>query len=475
MAWKYLWHFQDSSTSTERKPFHIYKMAGEYRVKRDRIRENGIVDVGFLTIIVYEWDLTGMGMHVVYSDTCIRNAVTQQQGVGMVEWGGDNWLWPEAYVGTCNGYDKNNETISIVLDTFTGLHFRIGIPEQWLDRSMNLEYFFAGYEIPSWFRLPEHLSSGGEFQDVKHIESYVYMRPFFEKDREKEGYRKEDGFRDEFQVGGVMYKGGNIVFDDDLKRVPLKSDWTFREKIQDRRIQIEVNTTTSSWRCIGVQQKVVELDKKPGPMLNTKTETLLRREFRQPDFWITRDSTNPLINRATAQIVIGSYDFLTEGIDNYSRSAIVFSGQGLQPSLNNLTDSTLLTFLRRLSGTINLWTFGTGQTITLEYKNSEWTVILNNGSSTLEVGLDWNGHDWILLTIKFTHDMVRILKNKESLGYQPYSFGQYGGNSHFMRNSSGEVFDIRRLARTVSEDAIADYYDSATLYNGNRAYFPIYR
>ena len=470
----YTWYFGDGEQSTEREPFHIYKMPGEYLVRRVRVCPSGITDISYLMVYVYEWDLTGDGMHVVYSDTCIRNAVTQQQGVGMVEWGGANWLWPEAYVGTCNGYDKNNETISIVLDTFSGLHFKIGVPEQWLDREMNLEYFFAGYEIPGWFRLPEHLSGGGEFQDVRLVEAYVYMRPFYEKDREKEGFRTGDGFREKFQVGGVMYKGGDIVFDDDLQRVPLKADWTFKKKIQDRRIQLEINTTTSAYRCVGVQQKVVELEKKPGPALNTKSETVWGREFRQPDFWISRDSTNPLINRATAQTVVGSWDYLSEGPDKYSNSAMVFSGShGFQATLNSLTTSTLLVWLRNLTGTVRLWDFG-AQSIILHYEGDEWIVTIDNGVNSIEVPLGWNGREWALLTIKTTADMVRTLLNKTSLGYQPFSFWAYGGTTNFMSNSQGEVFDIRRLPRTISEEAIHSYYD-AVIDDRGGSFLPIMR
>ena len=467
---KYMWYFGDGETSTEVNPFHIYKMAGEYEVMRVKVCPNGITDINYLTVYVYELERV-----VTYTNKCIRSAVTQQQGVGMVEWGGVSWLWPEAYVGACNGYDLYNDTISLVMDTYSGMHFRIGIPEQWLDRLMNLEYLKGGYEISTWFRLPEHRSAQGEFQDVEHNESYVYMRPFFENNRGKEGYR-DDGFRERFQVGGVIYKDGNTVFDDNLSRVPRKADWVFRNKLRARRLQLEINTTTSGYRCVGVQERVVEHDAKPGPALNTKTEVLYQREFRQPDFWISRNSSNPLVNRATAFTVAGSYSDLVEGPDKYSKSAMLFgAGDGLSMELNQITESTILQWIQRPVGNVSIWNFDNTQSIRLHYENSEWIVDINNGIETLEVPLEWDGNNWMLLTIKTSGDMVRVLKNKTDLGVNNFRFGSFGRNATFMNDSQAEIYDIRRLPRTISKESIDDYYDSVILHNGNRSYLPVMR
>jgi len=467
---KYIWYFGDGETSTEINPYHIYKMPGEYEVMRVRTCPNGITDINYLTVYVYELERI-----VTYTNKCIRSAVTQQQGVGMVEWGGVNWLWPEAYVGTCNGYDIYNETISLVMDTYSGMHFRIGIPEQWLDRLMNLDYLRGGYEIPTWFRLPENTSKQGEFQDIEHNESYVYMKPFYKEDKNKDGYR-DDGFRDEFQVGGVIYEGQKIVHSDDLKRVPLEADWVFRKKLKARQLQLEINTTTSSYRCTGVQERVVEHDAKPGPLLNTKTETTLRREFKTPDFWIARNSQNPLVNRATAFTVTGSYDYLSEGPDKYSKSAIVFgASDGLTIDLNTVTESTILQWVKSPVGNVSLWSFDGNQSIRLHYEKNEWVVDINNGHETLEVGLDWDGNSWILLTIKTSGDMVRVYKNKTDMGWHKFRFGSYGRNAAFMNNSQAEVYSIRRLPRTVSKDAIDDYYESVIEHRGNRGYEPVYK
>ena len=71
--------------------------------------------------------------------------------------------------------------------------------------------------------------------------------------------------------------------------------------------------------------------------------------------------------------------------------------------------------------------------------------------------------------------MVRVLKNKTDLGVNNFRFGSFGRNATFMNDSQAEIYDIRRLPRTISKESIDDYYDSVILHNGNRSYLPVMR
>lgn len=471
MAYNYLWHFGDGQTSTDQNPYHIYRMAGEYEVLRERIHEDGTIDHNYFIIYVYEWDLTGFGMHVTYSDKCIRCAVGSFQGVGMVGWGGSHWLWPEAYVGTCNGHDKDNETISLVMDTFTGKHFRIGIKEQWLDRLDNLStYFRGGYEIPTWFKLKEYTPAGGEYQFGEHIETYTYMRPYLQEYLNKEGYNKE-GFREEFNVSLKIFKDGAIDYDNKIDKVPLKGNYIYRKKISANRLQEMVETTTSAYRCIGVQQKMGDLDKKPGPLLNTKSETNWQREFRGHVFWISRDSTMPILNRASGQNVLGNYDSLIQGPDSYSKSALLFgASNGLSFNISQVSgESTVLFWVSELMNNVSVWEFGSKK-IKINTSNE---LLIDNGSNEIAIQLEISG--WVFIAIRFSGDMVRVYKNGRDLGLHRITFGSYGGDSTLMSNSIGGLFDPRILPRRVTEDAILNYYDSVINQKGNTGYLPIMR
>ena len=393
----FYWDFGDGNSSTEQNPKHIYKMAGEYLVTRRRtyviIAPNGdrqeIIDQNQFTIYVYEFDLTGPN-NVVYTDLCIRCAVIPQQGIGMVEWGGDGWIWPEAYEGSCNGYDKNNTTISIILDTISGKFYRIGIEEQWLDRLDNFGYVKGlGQEISGYFKLKELTSSQGEFQDIVHNESYVYFRPFFEADRNKSGHNPDNGFREDFHVGMKLYEEGNLTYNTEIEQVPLKADYTFPKKTQARRILAEITFSKSSWRCIGIGQRWNELDKKPAPIINTKSETLWRREFSSPDLWLSRDSTNPLLNRATGSTLDGDYETLTTGPDDTSNSAIdlkVSSSSNVGYSLDMSTSNGGIVYdLDGLEYTVNQNTRKKAKTASYDDKDIQIIIFGSTSNSNIEV------------------------------------------------------------------------------------------
>ena len=109
-AQSYLWDFGDGRKSTEPSPVHVYQMPGIYHGKLTLTDENGNTFVSAFVIRAYDWDLLDEGgVHATYTNKCYRAAVVAKQGSGIVEWGGDDWVWPEGLVGparACRGMGR---------------------------------------------------------------------------------------------------------------------------------------------------------------------------------------------------------------------------------------------------------------------------------------------------------------------------------------------------------------------------------
>ena len=474
----YLWIFGDGHSSTEKNPVHTYTMAGEYTVVRKRTYVNGIVeteDVDTLIVYVYEWDLTGN--HVTYSDQCIRGITAPMQGVGMVEWGGEKWLWPEAYEGACNGHTEENETITLVLDTVSGKFYRIGVEEQWLDRLDNIGYTKGfGHEIESYIKLKENISNQGEQLDILHNESYVHFRPFNEEDRNLPANNPDNGFRDGFNVSAELFQDGQLGYSTKIEKVPLKADYIFPKKMQARRLQLLIRMATSSFRLISVGQRFVELEKKPGPKDNTRSETLWQREFATPDLWISRDSSAPITNRASGVVASGSYNSLVPGPDQYEKSALFFgNADGLSLVLNTIGESTISFWINDLSATdITLFQFENGKSLKLEYFGDGYALVIETGLNTIEIPLGWNGSEWTFIAVSFKSNEIRAYRDKNDFGVFKFDMGNYGGATS-MIDEMCSMFDIRRVPRAISHDALNSYYDTIIEDRGDTGYLPVMR
>lgn len=470
---EYQWYFGDGGVSTEKDPFHRYKMPGEYTVIRVRTVD-GTEDIDSVTIRVYDWYLNE-DLHVAFTNKCIKCAVYPHQGVGMVERGGANWVWPEAWVGTCSGVNKANNHVSLVLDNASGKFYQIGIPEQWLDKlDLISEYPEGGTEIESWFKLKEQTSSSGEYEDIRHEESYVYMRPFNEENRNLSGYDSETGMRGQFSVGADLYVDGELSPEGQIRRVPLKADYVFREKIQAPRVQLRVNFTSAGWRCIGVQNKVEELDKKRGPLFNTKSEVIWQREFMGQDLWISRDSTNPVLDRATNNTIAGTWDSTVQGPDATAQSGIMFNATtGLNLTLPNLERNTLIFWLDDIIDTGTIFQFASGS-VGVVLNGSQYDLRVNNGSETVDVPLNYKGNEWTMIAIRFLADGIRVHRNDTNLGMFNLIMGEYGGATTIMNTVVGSLFDVRRVPRDVSQRALGYYYQNVTGEQGNN-FLPVMR
>lgn len=471
-------YFGDGDSTTELNPTHTY-MPGEYTVTYIVYDNEGNRDIITLTIYVYDSDYTGDGVHVPYSTVCYRHAVKPLQGIGVVPWGGQYWLWPEVYVGTAKGFDAANEPVSIVFNNATGQFFRIGIPDLWQDRVGA----YAAYDIPTRIRFRELISRGGEMEQIIHREHHAHLRPYYEDNRSVSGFNR-DGFLENFAVTGRLFFDGEPTTPGAiLQRVLRLADYAFRQHRRVRRVQFELETNKSAYRGVGTQANIEELDKKPPPPENRKAETGWQMEFRTPDIWVSRNSTEPTQNRATGLELTGAYDILTDGPDSRGGTAMAFApAQGLNVTLdftaNNFTILVWLAQMATYPGTIWQFTTSTGGTLLVQILDigGELYARFNDGVNLFTQLLSWNGLSWMLLTVQKEGDVVRFFENNALLGNHNMidnSIG-YGGASMIINGATVTIADARRVPRAVSLPAIQDYYRAVTQEEG-KGYLPVMR
>jgi PKD repeat protein len=457
----YFWNFGDGVTSTERNPVHIYMMPGSYTVSLTITDDFGASTTIIKTfyINVYDFDYTG-GTHVPYTSKCFRLAQTANQGVSVTEYGGERWIWPTAYVGTCKGYTEANDTVSLVMDNFTGKFYRVGISDLWKDR---LNWPYGGYDIPCRLKLKEQTGEAGEFEEIEHVESHIHIRPYWEDNRNKPGFNS-DGFVDGFEMDLQMYENGEPTTPSaKIQNVPRYGDYVYRRREEARRLQMEILTNASSWRIVRIQQHMLSIDKKSGPLIDNPVEPQFQREFRTPYFWISRDKSRPLLNRATGRTCTGTYDLLLAGPDMIAKSAIAFApADSLSDTIADLSsDFTVAVWLNGivgypcvvfsiLKGVLNL---------TLSVSAAGY-IRLFDGVNLFTAPISWIGAGWVYVAWQRDGNYVRFFENGVQSTYQTLTDHSlvYGGTVSMPVSSTVIVFDPRIIPRAISADALLYYY-----------------
>jgi PKD repeat protein len=480
-AVSWIWNFGDGETSTEQNPQHRFSMAGEYVVTVRATDANGRSGIATIIIYIYDSDLLNAegGVHIPYSDVCFRHAVKASQGVGLVPWGGTYWIWPEVYVGTAKGFNAANEPVSVVFNNSTGQFFRLGIPDLWQDRVGP----YAAYDIPTRIRFRELISRGGEMEQIIHREHHAHLRPYYEDNRSVAGFNR-DGFPENFGITGRLFFDGEPTTPGAiLQRIPRLADYAFRQHRRVRRVQFELETNKSGYKGVGTQANIEELDKKPPPPENRKAETAWQMEFRTPDIWVSRNSTEPTQNRATGLELTGAYDILTTGPDGRGGTAMAFApAQGLNVTLdftaNNFTILVWLAQMATYPGTIWQFTTSTGGTLLIQILDigGELYARFNDGVNLFTQLLSWNGLSWMLLAVQKEGNVIRFIENNALLGNHNMidnTIG-YGGASMLINGATVSIADARRVPRAVSLPAIQDYHRAVTEQEG-RGYLPVMR
>jgi PKD repeat protein len=483
---QYLWNFGDGRTSTEKSPEHIFYMAGTYNGTLTISDQFGNSWSTTFTIRVYDWDLTDSeeGTHVSFTDKCYRLAVRPNQGVGIVRWGvGGDLPFPEAGVGTMKGFNKANKTISLILDNRTGRFYRIGLPDVWQDKVE----VYGGTDINTSIDLKEHIGITGEEAMVEHVESRIHIRPSDEANKGQSGYTAK-GFLENFRVNLKMFANGDTDTPvAKLKNVSQYGEYVFSKRVEDKRLQLRIETTTSSFRTTKARQLLNNIDKiTPDEIGGIKTENLYQKQFRGMDLWLSRDSKSPLLNRCSGSDVTGSYDSLVDGPDGVSNSGLSF-----------LASDTMSETLAQKSvqSTMSFWmgdyVFDANSPVANEIFKFDTagandfiirmfgTVLqlTNDGSWTQNIQLEWSGTGWVYIAITFDNNNINVYENGvlKSLIPIPAWLTTYGGAVVMVDDAVISMYDIRRIPRQVVSDALQWYYDDVINNSGDGGVLPMMR
>lgn len=475
---QYLWDFGDGRTSTDKNPIHIYRMPGIYTVTLEVWDNYGnyYKETKVAYIKVYDYDFINDTINAANTDETYRVAVEPMQGKGIVPYGGDHWIYPTAYTGTCKGFDKNGECLSLICDNRNGRFYRIGIPELWTDRTDS----YGGYEIPGSFKLKKRTARSGEYEQFEHVESHLHIRPWKETYRDQSGYTDE-GFRDAHSIDIKIYENGNHTTESaKLEDSPRYGDKIFRKRIEARELQEEYLFTTAAWRVIKTQELYMPIDKAAGPAFDYPSESQWQDEFRGSLLWLSRDRLRPTINRSTGTALTGSYDSLATGPDGQSNSAIEMA------VTDSLTDT-----LASMSGnfTLSMWLYGmttfpgvvfqtdTGNLlISISEIAGIRSILFNDGVNGWSRQLDWLT-GWVHLAVVRDGATLRIYENGSSIFSNAMVDDSisYGGSTIISNGIIATLFDVRVIEKAISASAIAYYYDQI-INNGRQCPFlPIIR
>jgi len=465
MIASYLWNFGDGRTSSEKDPVHTYFMPGKYSWKLTvtDMSGNSVSVTG--TVYVYDNDFKDDNLHATYTNKCYRAAVLAKQGSGIVEWGGVSWVWPEAYVGTCKGATKYGENVSLVLNRANGRFYRVGVPEVWQDRVTR----YSGSEIECRFKIKEHLAASGEQNMIEHVETHVVIRPYRESYRGQAGYTA-DGLRSSQKLTLQVYRDGeqNTAYSK-VQKAPIYGDYIYGRRAKGKRLQAELILGSSGFRITKVRQLHENCDERVGPKYAVPSESAWQREFSTPDLWLCRNRSNPLRDRATGQSLTGVYSTLTNGPDGATDSGISFPNVGgVLSSLPLIQNGTLMSWVGFMSSVGNLWAFPQFVASIVQIGADYYLRLVGSGLNHSQI-LSWNGLDWSALAIVLDPTYVKVYENGAQIASvaRPGALVSFGGTTEAMQNLGVSAFDIRRVPRAISSDALGYYVDNVINEGGN--------
>lgn len=473
----YTWDFGDGTTSNEINPEHIYYMPGNYTVILT-LEIGGLTTTNTQVIRIYDYDYVSGGTHVAYTNKSYRHAIKGFQGVGTTEYNGTYWLYPTAYTGTARGYDNDGNQLSLVCDNNNGKFYRIGINDLWEDRNSQI---YSGYNIPTSWKFKERTAVAGEFEQIQHIESHLYFRPYYEDNRSQYGY-DENGFLTNHSVNLKVYKDGEPTTESGrLENVPQYGDYVFRNRVEARRLQIEAETDTSAWRCIKAQELYAYINKKAAPAVDRPQEDDWQYEFNNPVFWMSRDRLRPGLNRATGTSFGGSYASLYTGPDSTNSSAVDFLvGDGFTATISQMSgDFTVSVWIDGIATfPITLWQMdeGGGGTLNIQLVQNAGSrfLVFDDGTNYVSRPLSYTGTGWVMLTVERSDTNLLMFENASQLTATPLvnSTLTYGGTVVLNDGDICTMFDARIVERAVSSNALDYYYRDVTTNNGNGGLLP---
>jgi len=470
----YFWDFGNGETSTEKDPVILYRMAGKYTLSRTVYYDDGSSATNTETIRVYEFDYSG-GLYVSFTNRCFAVSVAPHQGVGVVPWGGDGLLSCCAYTGAAKGLTRQGVSTTLVFDNAEGRFYTIGKRGVWKDKVSQ----YNEYPIPTVAKLKEITSNRGEWVDQVHRESHVYIRPW-DEDYKDDISQYVGGFLPGFDVSLRLYKDGQSVESAGLQKIARGGDYNFFNKVQAKRLQLEIRTTESAFRVVGVNQIIDQIDEKVGPASNYPVETQYQAEFALQDVWFSRSISRPLLNRASGATLVGTYYGQVVGPDGVPSSAFDMIAANSLTSVAPYISGSFTASVWIASAVLPcsaLWFMGrngggNGLSLTLYESGGHTMMRVASGAETNETAIQWNTTDWIMLSVVRNASEMLFYVNGELVERHPTIAGSFGAMRFMSANNGGYIFDGRRVLSEVSASALRFMYNDITANGGKGGLLP---
>jgi len=176
------WDFGDGQTSSEKNPVHQYKMPGTYLVTLTVIDYFGNTLTAQHYVYMYQWDYSGDGMNVSFTDKIFRLAVPQrlEQGIGWCEYNGEDYPYVEGVVGTCRILNRDEDEIQLAVDSRSFIMSELGHLGQWVDER---DEYGGASEIESEILLPEKAAPRGASAILEHSQTHVDFKGWYKDER----------------------------------------------------------------------------------------------------------------------------------------------------------------------------------------------------------------------------------------------------------------------------------------------------
>lgn len=355
---------------------------------------------------------------------CYRLAIMPNQGYGWVKFGGEGMVFPFPNLRGIALDEESGLSRQIIADSRTGKLYEVSTYDNTAGDKEESELDKGEYAIQSSFKLAEATGALESFS-IEHLETHTYIRPL----KEEEGGTYATGF----QIDTRIFKDGVITPTARTKNTPINGDIVFDRKFQGHRLQIEIGFTAGSVKVVATDTFYLTKDTAGATAFSGRStsESNHQQDYANGVLWFTRGS-KPLLNRATGQLLTGTYDSRTEGMDGISNSAIVFTG----------AESLEATSVGSLSGDFTIQ-LGAGFTAATIPSVSEDEVATLDGSEFED--MDVVGNDNTFIALDRTKGRFVFVCNMIECGY----LGKTGGwvteePAESAAENMGIYFDIDR-------------------------------
>lgn len=475
-ATKYEWFMGDGTYLYDFSPEYIYQMSGEFTVTLTVSGPDGSWTLETVTITVFEYDYSG-GINLSYTDRCLRFALPQRisQGVGWAFYDDVNqgvvtygFPFPAGVAGCCTIEDANLKPRVLVMDSRTFRIMELGKVDTWVDA---VDEYSGGSEVESEIIFPEHMPPIGAAAKLKHSQSHLKFKPWFKEYAGASGYNAS-GYRSAWEVDLFIRQDALPADAAITEKVPYLGQLVYDRHLVSEYLQEGCKVRGAPWRLPYAQMWYEQIDIAAAPPKKLMTEMSYSNELSGPFFWLSRD-INPILERASVNVMSGSYASTVTGPDGRANSAI---GMGASDSLSIAVtsqsgDMTLSLWVKSPTLPITLFDFSTGG---LQVILSTGSIRWLDGSNDISFSLSSGFGTWALITLVKDGDNLICYENGSLVNTALMTDGNitYGGTLT-IADGSVNIFDIRGLSAALSA-AVPEYLYNDVVQNNGNATCPVF-